>query len=154
MHRAVPCLALLVVAILTGCGGGNGESGAGTSEAGAAPSGSLSVSATDFAFAPADLAAEAGTVEIELVNDGDAPHAISLEGNGVEATSDTIDAGATTTLTLDLEDGVYDVWCPVDGHREFGMVGTLTVGSGSGTTGGTGTDETKTEDDSDDDGRY
>ncbi len=155
MHRAVPCLALLVVAILTGCGGGDGEGGAGASEAGAAPSGSLSVSATDFQFAPADLTAEAGTVTIELVNDGDAPHALSLEGNGVEASSDTIDAGGSTTLTVDLADGTYEIWCPVDGHREFGMVGTLTVGSGGGTTGGTETDETETGDSSDDDGaRY
>jgi plastocyanin len=169
MHRAVPYLALLVVAILTGCGGGNGEGGAGTSEAGAAPSGSLTVSATDFAFAPADLTAEAGSVSIELVNDGDAPHAIEIEGNGVEESSETIDAGETTTLTVELEDGVYEVYCPVDGHREFGMVGTLTVGSGGGMTDdtetgetetgetetdGTETDETGTDDGSDDDGRY
>ena len=169
MHRAVPYRALLVVAILTGCGGGDGEGGAGTSEAGAAPSGALTVSATDFAFAPAELTAEAGSVSIELVNDGDAPHAIEIEGNGVEESSETIDAGETTTLTVELEDGVYEVYCPVDGHREFGMVGTLTVGSGGGMSGGTGTgetetgetetdgtetDETGTDDGSDDDGRY
>jgi plastocyanin len=134
MHRAVPYLALLVVAILTGCGGGNGGGDDGTSEAGGAPSASLSVSATDFAFTPAELTAEAGTVSIELVNDGDAPHAIEIEGNGVEESSETIDAGETTTLTVELEDGTYEVYCPVDGHRDLGMVGTLTVGAGGATT--------------------
>ena len=153
MHRAVPCLALLVVAILTGCGGGDGEGGAGASDAGAAPSGSLTVSATDFAFAPAELTAEAGSVSIELVNDGDAPHALEVEGNGVEVSSDTIDAGETTTLTVELEDGVYEIYCPVDGHRDLGMVGTLTVGSG-GAAGGGGTDETETGESSDEGPRY
>ena len=152
MHRAASCLALLVVAILTGCGGGDGEGGAGTSEAGAAPSGSLSVSATDFAFAPADLTAEAGEVSIELVNDGDAPHAVSLAGNGVEASSATIDVGETTTLTVELEDGTYEIWCPIDGHRDFGMVGTLTVDAGGAEP--NGETETGTDTSSDDSPRY
>jgi plastocyanin len=154
MHHAVPYLALLVVAILTGCGGGDGEGGAGTSEAGAAPSGSLAVSASDFAFEPADLTAEAGSVSIELVNDGDAPHAITVAGNGVDASSDTIDAGDSTTLTVELEDGVYEIWCPIEGHRDLGMAGTLTVGAGGGAGAGTGTDGSETGESSDDSPRY
>ena len=150
MHRAVPYLALLVVAILTGCGGGDGEGGAGMSEAGAASSGSLSVSASEFAFEPAELTAEPGEVAIELVNDGAAPHAIAVAGNGVDASSEAVDGGATTSLTVELEDGTYEIWCPVDDHRDRGMVGTLTVGAGGGTPNG----ETDTGESSDDGPRY
>ncbi len=146
MHRAAPYLALLVVAILTGCGGGDGEGGAGTSEAGAAPSGSLSVAASEFAFAPAELTAEAGEVTIELANDGAAPHAIAIAGNGVDETSETVDGGATTSLTVELEDGTYEIWCPVGDHRDRGMVGTLTVGAGGGASNG-GTDTGESSDD-------
>lgn len=145
MHRASPLLALLVVAILTGCGGGEGGGdGAETSDTGAVSSGPISVSATDFAFSPAELAAEPGTVEIELVNDGEMPHAIAIDG--VDASSETIDPGGTTTLSVELEEGTYEVYCPVEGHREAGMVGTLTVGAG-----GTPDGETDTGGGSDDD---
>jgi len=150
MHRAAPYLALLVVAILTGCGGGDGEGGAGTSEAGAAPSGSLSVSASEFAFEPAELTAEAGEVTIELVNDGAMPHAIAVAGNGVDESSETVDGGETASLAVGLEDGTYEIWCPVGDHRDRGMVGTLTVGAGGGTPNG----ETDTGESSDDSPRY
>jgi len=150
MHHAVPYLALLVVAILTGCGGGDGEGGAGTSEAGAAPSASLSVSASEFAFEPAELTADAGEVTIELVNDGAAPHAIAVAGNGVDESSEEVDGGAMTSLTVELEDGTYEIWCPVGDHRDRGMVGTLTVGAGGGMPNG----ETDTGESSDDSPRY
>ncbi|HET9544276.1 MAG TPA: cupredoxin domain-containing protein [Gaiellaceae bacterium] len=136
-----------MVAILTGCGGGDGGGGTGTSEAGAAPSASLSVAASEFAFEPAELTADAGEVTVELVNDGAAPHAIAIAGNGVDEASETVDGGATTSLTVELEDGTYDIWCPVGDHRDRGMVGTLTVGAGGGASDG-GTDTGETSDDS------
>lgn len=158
MHRAVAYLALLVVAILTGCGGGNGGGGAGETDAGAAASDSLTVSAVDFAFEPSELEAEAGTVSIDLVNDGESPHALEIEG--VDAASATIEPGETATLDVELEDGTYEIFCPVDGHRDLGMVGTLTVGSGAGGTAGdtgeteTGETETGETETGDDEPRY
>ena len=38
------------------------------------------------------------------------------------------------------------MYCPVDGHKDKGMEGTITVGGGGG--GATTTDETTTEEDS------
>ncbi len=37
-------------------------------------------------------------------------------------------AGRTTALTVDLKPGEYEFYCPVDGHRELGMEGTIVVG--------------------------
>ncbi len=168
--RALALLAALVsVTLVPGCGGdgGGGEAGGdGTTTATGEGTGQrVEVSAKDFLFQPARLTVDAGEVTFVLTNDGNAPHALEIEGNGVEEETDTIDPGDSTELTVDLEDGTYEMYCPVDGHRERGMEGTLTVGAGGGgattddsegaetetgeTQTGTTTDETETgEDDS------
>jgi plastocyanin len=98
-----------------GGGGGGGEALTLTAD----PGGALS-------WDPGELSAPAGSVSIELVNDSPTPHAVEVEGNGVEEESETI-TGGNTTLTVDLEPGEYTYYCPVGNHRQAGMEGTLTV---------------------------
>jgi plastocyanin len=120
----------------------------GSSDSSTSPSASggqtVDVTATDFHFGPPALTAEAGTVTFKLTNNGQTSHALTIEGNGIEETSSTIGAGASTELTVELAEGEYEIYCPVDGHKAMGMVGTLTVGAGSGgaSTNGTGEDTT------------
>jgi plastocyanin len=99
--------------------GGGGDGGGGSITLTADPGGSIS-------WEPANLSAPAGEVSIELVNDSAVPHAVEVEGNGVEEESETI-MGGTTTLSVDLEPGEYVFYCPVGNHRAGGMEGTLTV---------------------------
>ena len=54
-------------------------------------------------------------------------------------------AGESGTLTVDLEPGEYEFYCPIDGHREQGMEGKIVVG-GSSSGAGTTTGETDTGD--------
>ena len=63
---------------------------------------------------------------IKLVNESDTPHAVEVEGNGVEEETDTV-TGGDVELTVDLEPGEYTYYCPVGQHRQQGMEGTLTV---------------------------
>jgi plastocyanin len=100
-------------------GGGGGGGGGETITLTADPGGAIS-------WEPADLSAAAGEVSIELVNESSTPHAVEVEGNGVEEESETI-TGSTTTLSVDLEAGEYVFYCPVGNHRQGGMEGTLTV---------------------------
>jgi plastocyanin len=55
------------------------------------------------------------------------PHAVSIEGEGVAESGDTVEAGADSTVTADLQPGTYSYYCPVGQHRQAGMEGTLTV---------------------------
>jgi plastocyanin len=53
------------------------------------------------------------------------PHAIEVEGNGVEEETKTV-TGGNAEVTVDLKAGEYEYYCPVSNHRQT-MKGTLTV---------------------------
>jgi plastocyanin len=117
---------LLSTAVLAAGCGGDDDSGDG---GGGGGGGSLTLTADAGganSWEPADLSASAGSVTITLVNESDIPHAVEVEGNGVEEESETI-TGSETELTVDLEAGEYTYYCPVGNHRAEGMEGTLTV---------------------------
>jgi plastocyanin len=112
---------LVVLALVMGiaCGGSSGQ-----------PAGSIKVSMTEFAFAPKDISVPTGKVVLFLANAGQAPHdMVVLDSSGKQvAKSDLVQAGNDSLFTIDnLPAGTYTFVCDVQGHREAGMVGTLTV---------------------------
>jgi len=78
-------------------------------------------------FDKSSLTSRAGKVTIVLDNPSSLPHAVDIEGNGIEESSDTIGEGETTEVTATVKAGEYKYYCPVDGHEAGGMTGTLTV---------------------------
>ncbi len=76
------------------------------------------------------LHAEPGKVTIRLRNPGSSgkPHAIEIEGKGIEKESRVAQPGARVSVKARLKRGTYDFYGPVDGHRAAGMEGTLVVG--------------------------
>jgi plastocyanin len=144
MQRITWILVLLLsagVLLAAGCGDDEDEGGGGgaastpeaTEEAPAEDAGAggeaLTLTADpggNISWEPGELSAPAGSVTIKLVNESDVPHAVEVEGNGVEEESETI-TGSETELTVDLEAGEYTFYCPVGQHRQNGMEGTLTV---------------------------
>lgn len=104
--------------------GGGGEAGGGgkaqTLKLIADPGGALK-------FDKSTLSAKPGKVTIVLDNPSSLPHAVEVEGNGVEEETDTIGQDETAKVTVDLKAGEYEYYCPVDGHKAGGMEGTLTV---------------------------
>ena len=74
------------------------------------------------------LDAKAGKVTIVMDNPSSIPHAVSIEGNGVDEEGDTVNQGEKSTAgPVELKAGTYTFYCPVDGHEAAGMKGTLTV---------------------------
>jgi len=72
----------------------------------------------------------AGPVEFAVSNTGSIPHALEVEGRGLERKTAQIQPGATATLQLDLPAGRYEAYCPVGkgSHKMLGMLDHLTVG--------------------------
>ena len=83
------------------------------------------VEETEFKFTPKDLTAKPGKVTFEIKNAGTVEHNFIIKGTTVNLES--IQAGQTATVTVDLAPGTYRVLCTVPGHEEAGMVGTLKV---------------------------
>jgi plastocyanin len=101
-------------------GGGGGGGAAQTLKLSADPGGALK-------FDKSTLTAKAGKATIVLDNPSSLPHAVEVEGNGLEEETDTIGKGETAKVTVELKAGKYEYYCPVDGHKAAGMKGTLTV---------------------------
>ena len=142
--RRMLLLTVVALAVLApaGCGSDDGDEAAGTTAA--AGEQSVDLTATEFRFDPADVSLDtAGTVTFTVSNDGQEEHALEVEGNGIEEETETIAPGDSGTLTVELEPGEYEFYCPIDGHRDRGMEGTLVVG-GSSAGAGASTDETRT----------
>ena len=134
-------LALAAVA-LAGCGSSSNEKAASTSAptatatataatGGASAGGGqvvkLAADPSALKFDKSTLTAKAGKVTLSMANPSGLPHAVSIEGNGVDKDGNTVEKGGTSTVTAKLKPGTYEFYCPVDGHRQAGMEGKLTV---------------------------
>lgn len=79
-----------------------------------------------YAFSPPQITVNKGdTVKITFISD-DVSHGLCVEGYNV--CSSLVSGGQSTTITFVAnQSGSFAFYCPVDGHRGFGMHGTLTV---------------------------
>jgi len=136
-------IAILAVGALAvaGCGSddksdnSSSKSGGGGSSNKSAPStsggGTVKLSATEFKFSPADPTVKKGTATFTVKNDGQTVHALEVEGPNGEKQTPNIQPGKSATLKVDLsKNGKYEFYCPVDGHKQQGMKGEVTVGGG------------------------
>ena len=147
--RILAAILASLAVVAAGCGGGdnNDSSSSGSSSSG---SGGNSADTTESSssgggggaaqkltltadpggalkFNTKTLSAKAGKVTITMDNPSSVPHAVEVEGNGVEKKTNTLTQGKAS-LSAKLKPGKYEFYCPVDGHRAAGMEGTLTVG--------------------------
>lgn len=140
MRRVITLLLLLLALIAVGCGDDDdddsgsaapeptttqeeepaaGGGGAQTLTLVADPGGALK-------FDKTELTAKPGEVTIVMDNPSDVPHAVEVEGNGVEEETETL-TGGKAELTVDLKAGEYKFYCPVGNHAQAGMEGSLIV---------------------------
>lgn len=146
--RGGSILAIATVAVaVAGCGGSSSKSASSSSTtsssapapststgaAASAPSGAsgsqvhLSAVPGKLAFNVKRLTAKAGTVNLSMANPASFAHGVAIEGNGVDKNGKIVGQGGTSTVTVKLKPGTYTFYCPVPGHRQGGMQGTLTV---------------------------
>jgi uncharacterized cupredoxin-like copper-binding protein len=147
-------MVLVVGSLVVGSGGpapfvtavpvAGGSAAAGSAAAGGsdqpAPAGDTAINFVekDFAIAMDKSTIKAGSITFNIKNSGPSPHNIGItkeadssKGAGITGPvikdSDTIDPGKTTSITVDLQPGTYNVVCTVPGHVQLGMIMKLTV---------------------------
>jgi plastocyanin len=148
MRRCVLLASLLVV--VAGCGSSSDEGEDEDGAPAAPPVRTITITETEYKLDPSSVDLDKpGTYAFEVVNDGGVAHALEVEGEGLEEETDTIDPGGRATLTVTLEGGSYELYCPIGDHKDRGMEGKAVVAGGSGQA-TTSTTTTTTEEDSDD----
>ena len=122
--RTIATLLVAVTFALAACGGDDGDDAPNGT-----PSQTFSIIESDFTLTPATVTIDApGTYTFEATNDGGVDHSLEIEGNGVEEVTETIGPGESASVTVDLETGTYEMYCPIGNHRDLGMSGEVTVG--------------------------
>ncbi|GBD08936.1 Auracyanin-A [Candidatus Thermoflexus japonica] len=110
--------------VLAACSGGTGGAGGGAG---------LTVEMGDLYFKPNTLTVKPGqTLQITLDNRGSLEHNFVLydaDGKTVLFEKDAVQPGQKVNVSLKAPEkpGTYQYVCTVPGHKEGGMVGTLTV---------------------------
>ncbi|MBI2975700.1 MAG: cupredoxin domain-containing protein [Chloroflexi bacterium] len=109
----------LIMMTLAACGGSGGGSSA-------QPALAITLHAKDIAYDANAITAQAGqTLNVTFVNDGTLDHSFIIDGVLGEQK-----AAAGHTITFSFTPGsagTYEFYCAVPGHKQAGMVGTLTV---------------------------
>jgi len=107
--------------LLSACGGGSNK--AATTAAPALQT--VQISEKEFSITPSTVSlTQTGTYSFKVTNNGQITHAFEING---QRTSD-IPPGQSATLTVNLsKKGMYDAYCPIDGHRSKGMDAKIAV---------------------------
>src|SRR4249920_1829697 len=131
-------LASALALVTVSCGGGN--AGTGTEEQAAAGPATVEVMLTEFTIDPSAIAVPDGQpIEFSVMNMGQAQHTFAIDVGGKTYATDLIDPNATVVLQVPaLDAGTYAAYCTVSGHKDLGMLATVTAGAGDGTAGATG----------------
>ncbi|MET8584006.1 copper-binding protein [Streptomyces collinus] len=122
--------ALALTACAHGGGGYAHGSGSGTSAGTARTSAvKVTVTETEFALKLSRSSFTPGTYTFVADDAGHTTHALSVDGPGVrDARTPDLEKGQKAALTVTLKKGTYDLYCPVDGHRQLGMERHIHVG--------------------------
>jgi plastocyanin len=145
MIRTIALTATALAVAVAGCGSDNSSSDSSSSASstpttastpapssgsGGGASSNLKLSADpsgQLKFDKSSLSAKAGNVTITMDNPADVPHGVGIKGNGVDKDGPIVNKGGKSKATVDLKAGTYEYYCPVPGHEQAGMKGTLTV---------------------------
>lgn len=132
MRHLIGSLAgLIAIGVLAGCGSGSGTVATAPVTAichhtVCATTLHITTSAQQLAFVPTHLTAPEGRITIVMTDTSSIDHSVAIDAPGA-VPGQIVNPGQVSTTTATLGPGSYQYYCTVPGHREAGMVGTLTV---------------------------
>jgi uncharacterized cupredoxin-like copper-binding protein len=136
MHRL---LTVVPLALLAAACGGNSGGGSNVVQ-------TIQISEKEYTINPTTITLpKPGTYAFDVTNDGKITHALNIEQSGEddmgdeggEVESGDISPGSHKTVEFTFSaNGKYEMYCPIDGHKDRGMEGQIDVGgaAGGGTT--------------------
>lgn len=139
MMKPSRCLLTVAIAVTVLAGCGNGQPPATSPTTGPAPTtpgvaptalGTMvTATLTDYKISLSQTSFTAGSYTFVATQAGQLPHSLAVKGPGVDQASAAPiqPGGASEQLTVTLQPGTYELWCPVGNHRAQGMVMTITV---------------------------
>jgi uncharacterized cupredoxin-like copper-binding protein len=124
--------ALVVSAVTTGCSSSKSSASSSQSNPPAATGSArptvaggtttVTVTENEFSLQLSQTSFTPGHYTLVAKNTGHVSHALAIAGPGVPMTQTaTIDPGSSANLTVTLQKGAYELWCPVDSHKSLGM---------------------------------
>ncbi len=118
-RTALVCATLLAaLPVLTACGGKSPA--AEQKQAVQQPRQTIEVNITDEHLEMKD-SLPSGATTFHVVNSGAHPHGFGVAGPAGDKTLDNLEPGATATLEMDLEEGTYRVYCPLEHDHSDSM---------------------------------
>ncbi|WP_051833077.1 plastocyanin/azurin family copper-binding protein [Streptomyces sp. NRRL S-646] len=117
--------------VLAACSSGGGGGGGGSASSGASKASGtrVTVTETEYGLKLSRSSFTPGTYTFVADNAGKVTHALSIDGPGVEdAKTKNIQSGQQAMVTVTFKKGTYDLYCPVDSHKQLGMNKHIQVG--------------------------
>ncbi|HEX6499875.1 MAG TPA: hypothetical protein VF054_12700 [Micromonosporaceae bacterium] len=124
--------------VAAACGGGSSGQTSARSSAPAPPPAETSsaggtgttvvVDESNFTIKLSTTTFSPGTYTFMVKDSGPGIHALEIDGPGVaDRRSDNLAPGGSTAMTVTLQKGTYELYCPVDSHKGRGMDTRITV---------------------------
>lgn len=129
IRTAASVFALAAALVFAGCGEKRHTSSGGSG------SSSTTISESEFKLSPSSASVDAGSM-VTVKNDGSTTHALEIELKSGEIKTKMLSPGQSVQVKAPDKAGSYDMYCPIDHHKQMGMTGKLTVGSGGSNSGG------------------
>jgi plastocyanin len=135
-HRIMRLIIITALTVLSVAGCGDEDEGSEVSapdQATSAPTGGatagtvIDVDERDFTIELSTTEYAPGTYTFVATNNGQTTHALKIEGQGLEEETEDIAPADSTSLTVTLEAGEYELYCPVGNHKDMGMELDITV---------------------------
>jgi len=129
-------LTVALAALLLGACGSSSDTStppaaSATTTAGSAASAAgtkVDVTEKEFSIALSPATFAPGTYTFSVKNDGSFRHNLVIEGPGVDKQkSETVTGGKSSSVTVTLQAGTYELFCGVPGHKGKGMDMKITV---------------------------
>ena len=130
MARILQAIAGLAALGLAGCVGGGEDEKSTLAGAGGKPIVTVRVTTDEHFLSPQyTRLVTPGTYKLQVENEGTLSHSLTVEHDGRTLETPPLAPGERYEAGIDLTDtGEYTIYCPVEGHRDKGMAGLITVG--------------------------